>query len=194
MLPDHAACLALMDQYGMLPNIREHSLLVAQVAVRLAQGLHTNLQGSQTLPDLHLCHCGGILHDLAKTPCLTENCDHARRGAEICRQQGWPDLAEIVGSHVILPDFSPERSRAGIFSAAELVYYADKRVNHDKIVSLSERLAYILARYGGHDPRKRQGIMKNFTKCQQLEAALFSFLDFLPEQLADAVHRGRDTN
>ena len=31
-VPSEAACLALWDKYGMLPNIRRHSLLVAHVA------------------------------------------------------------------------------------------------------------------------------------------------------------------
>ncbi len=189
MLPDHDTCLKFMDQYGMLPNIREHSVLVARIAVLLAQGLHKNLQGRPNLPDLHLCHCGGLLHDIAKTPCLTEHCDHARRGAEICQQEGWPDVAEIVASHVFLADFSPERYKAGIFSASELVYYADKRVKHASVVHLSERLCYILERYGGNDSIKQYEIIENFKKCQMLETELFSFLDFNPEQLAQVVQR-----
>ncbi len=192
MLPDHDTCLKFMDQYGMLPNIREHSVLVARIAVLLAQGLHKNLQGRPNLPDLHLCHCGGLLHDIAKTPCLTENCDHASRGAAICQQEGWPDVAEIVASHVFLADFSPERYSKGIFSAAELVYYADKRVKHACVVNLPERLAYILDKYGGTDAVRHEGIIENFRKCKMLETELFFFLDLRPEQVAEAVHRRAD--
>ena len=38
-LPSYHDCLALMAAHGMLPNIREHSYRVMQVAERLGQAL-----------------------------------------------------------------------------------------------------------------------------------------------------------
>jgi hypothetical protein len=35
--PDIAACAALMEEHGMLANIREHSFVVARVAALLAE-------------------------------------------------------------------------------------------------------------------------------------------------------------
>ena len=96
----------------------------------------------------------------------------------------WPAIAEIVSEHVVLSDFAPERYGQGIFNAKELVYYADKRVRHEEIVSLEGRLEYILGRYGDNDPVKESLIIANFRICQELEQMLFSFLDFPPSELA----------
>jgi uncharacterized protein len=180
-IPDPAACAALMEQHGMLANIRAHSLMVARIAELLAHELQKT---SSQPPDLQLCVSGALLHDIAKTPCLSSGCNHAKAGAELCRCLGFPEIAKIVAGHVVLPDFSPERYAAGIFSPVEIVYYADKRVLHDQIVSLPERLDYILERYSGGDTCKQEGIRDNFRKCNVLEEKLFSLLDFAPEDLA----------
>jgi putative nucleotidyltransferase with HDIG domain len=187
-IPGIDTCVALMDQYKMLPNIRQHSLLVARIAELLAFRLGEQLPPGQA-PDQDLCINGALLHDIAKTPCLKDNCDHAATGADICRQQGYPEIAEVVACHVILQDFSLERYRQGHFQAQDIVYYADKRVRHDAIVSLAERQEYILENYGGDDEWVQQGIRKNFRKCGQLEKALFSVLDFSPDQLWQQVEQ-----
>ncbi len=165
----------------MLANIRAHSLMVARIAALLAEKLR---EKSPQPPDFQLCVSGAFLHDIAKTPCLTDGGNHAKAGAEICRSLGFLEIAEIVAGHVVLPDFSPERYAAGIFSPGEIVYYADKRVRHDQIVSLPERLDYILDRYSGGDVRKQEGIQDNFKECELLERQLFSRLDFAPDRLA----------
>lgn len=190
-LPGIDTCIALMNQYAMLPNIRRHSLLVARIAELLAQRLHKRLPAGQA-PDQDFCVNGALLHDIAKTPCLEEGCDHAATGAEICRQHGFPEIAEIVAGHIILQDFSPERYQQGLFQAREIVYYADKRVRHDAVVSLDERLEYILENYGGNSDRVREGIRNNFRRCGQLEGFLFNFLDFSPEQLCSRVEQQSD--
>lgn len=187
-IPDIAACAALMEQHGMLANIRAHSVMVARIAEVLVDGLRSNVS-AELLPDRQLCISGALLHDIAKTPCLSSGENHAKAGAAICLEEGFPEIAEIVARHVVLPDFAPERYEAGIFSACELVYYADKRVRHDSIVSLVERLDYIIDRYGDGDLRKHEGIQDNFRKCSLLENALFARLDFAPEQLAAQIEK-----
>ncbi|WP_417914643.1 HDIG domain-containing metalloprotein [Candidatus Electronema sp. JM] len=181
-IPSIAACIALMEEHAMLANIRAHSLMVARIAGLLATELRTK---SSHPPDLQLCVSGALLHDIAKTPCLTSGCNHAKAGAEICSSLGFPEIAAIVAGHVVLPDFSPARYQQGIFSAQEIVYYSDKRVRHDQIVSLPERLEYILDKYSDGDAGKQEGIRDNFRKCTLLEEQLFSLLDFAPDELAE---------
>jgi putative nucleotidyltransferase with HDIG domain len=190
-IPDIETCTTLMEEYRMLVNIRCHSLMVA----RIADLLVTTLQKSglqQPLPNRQLCISGALLHDIAKTPCLNGNCDHALAGAEICLQHGFPEIAAIVEEHVILKDHNPGRYAQGIFSAREIVYYADKRVRHDEIVSLDERLEYIIERYGNDDVQRHALIRANFDQCVQLEGFLFHFFEFPPEELAARIERGRD--
>ncbi len=183
-IPGLGQCIRLMEQYHMLDNIRHHSLVVARVADQLVRDLET-AGPPRGAPDRRLVIAGALLHDIAKTPCLDASCEHAQVGAEICREHGFPEVAGIVAEHVILRDHDPDRYAGGRFTAGEIVYYADKRVRHTEVVSLEERLAYILDHYGRNDPRLHRLIRKNFQKCVELERHLFHTLGMTPRQLAD---------
>jgi uncharacterized protein len=192
-IPTREQCLALMDQYGMLANIRAHSLLVTNVAEEILNGLMEKNESRISLPEKELVLAGALLHDIAKTICLQQDCLHAQKGRDICLEHGYPAISEIVCEHVLLKEFSPERYAQGIFYAKEIVYYADKRVCHDTIVSIEERLAYILERYGNNDEERFQRIKDNFKRCRILEDNLFSRIHFAPEELAERVaNSGRD--
>ena len=176
-----------MDDYAMLANIKDHSFMVARVTSLLSgelrqAGLHI---------DEDLAVAAALLHDIAKTQCLESKCNHAHVGVEICLDLGFPEVADIVGEHVVLSDFDPPQ-----LSAKEVVYYADKRVNHDKIVTLEERLEYILERYSQGDPKMTERIHVNFGKCCQIEDRIFSLLAFKPDQVPrlvnTAVELGRE--
>lgn len=174
-----------MDEYAMLDNIRAHSIMVARVAYFVLQGLADS--SSSPPPSEKLVLAGALLHDIAKTPCLKNRCDHAKHGREICLELGYPEVAEIVREHVILMDFSLARYGKGDFLAKEIVYYADKRVRHDEIVSLEERLEYILENYGNNDPKRHRLIKENFAKCQQFENFLISSMKRTTSDIQKAV-------
>lgn len=186
-VPTIAQCLALMDKYCMFDNIRAHSLTVARVAEALLRGLTATKTDETNLPDTHLVLAGALLHDIAKTICLNSECDHARRGRDICLAHGFPAIGEIVREHVVLKEFSTDRYAQGIFFAKEIVYYADKRVRHDSIVSLDERMTYIIERYGNNDQQRHLTIQENFKRCQILEYHLFTHINFATDDLADKV-------
>jgi len=171
----------------MLDNIRAHSLMVARVASVLLQNLRDSTEVNGTLASKELVLAGALLHDIAKTPCLKNRCDHARHGRDICLELGYPEVAEVVREHVILTEFSRTRYKNGIFLAKEIVYYADKRVRHDEIVSLEERLEYILDHYGNNDPNRHRLIRENFKKCQELESCLFSSLKISADDVLASV-------
>ena len=181
-LPSLEACHRLMDEYGMLTNIRRHSLVVARLADQILTGL-TTVAPSRAQTNRRLVITGALLHDIAKTPCLHGTCNHAQIGAEICLRHGFPEIAPIVSEHVVLRDYNPDRYKAGLFNATELVYYADKRVRHHSVVSLEERLEYILEHYADNDPTRRLLIRENFNKCKILEQHLFQWLPFSPQGL-----------
>jgi len=186
-VPDIAECFRLMEEHGMLPNIRRHSVIVARVARHIVQGLLEGDRLPPVVPDRNLVTAGALLHDIAKTPCLRNRCDHAREGGEICRRLGYPEVAEIVEEHVLLRDHDAVRRGKGIFMAPEIIYYADKRVRHEEIVSLDDRLEYILHHYGLGDPEMHRRIRENFISCIELERLLFAFLPFSPDQLRERV-------
>jgi putative nucleotidyltransferase with HDIG domain len=176
-----------MDRYGMFDNIRAHSQTVARVAQAILKGLEETSASKDSLPARELVIAGALLHDIAKSICLQADCLHAQKGHDICLELGFPDVAEIVAEHVLIKDLSPTRYSQGIFHAKEIVYYADKRVRHDHIVSLDERLAYILERYGNNIPERHQRIEGNFQRCRTLEHYLFARIPFSPDTLAEHV-------
>jgi len=179
MIPTVRQCFQLMDEYRMLANIRDHSLLVARVAGLMAEALGR----SGVKVSVELTVAGALLHDIAKTACLECDGNHAAMGSEICQRHDYAEIAEIVAEHVILQD--------GIASKCcrekEIVYYADKRVLHDQVVGLNERLDYILARYGRDDERLHGLIRDNFSRCRQVEERLFALLPWAPAELAGVV-------
>ncbi len=181
-IPSLAECVQLMEQYGMLANIRHHSLVVARLADQLLAGLCA-FTPARPQVDRNLVIAGALLHDIAKTPCLNSACDHAKIGADICREHGFPEIAAIVEEHVLLRHYEPDQYTKGHFTAREIVYYADKRVRHNVVVNLDERLEYILDRYSKDNPDRQQLIQANFSKCLTLEQYLFQWLPFAPEDL-----------
>jgi putative nucleotidyltransferase with HDIG domain len=183
MIPTVETCLRLMDEYRMLDNIKEHSRVVARVAELITTGLR---QRGAAL-DLDLVTAGALLHDIAKTQCLDSRCDHAKVGSALCRELGFSETAVIVAEHVLLRD-----DGSGRITEKEIVYYADKRVNHDRVVSLHDRLAYILDRYARNDDARQELIRRNFDKCLGVERRVFSALDFKPEQVGMLVSSRRD--
>jgi uncharacterized protein len=176
VIPTEEECYALMDQYRMLDNIREHSLVVADIVRAISTGLvHSGVQIS-----VQTAVAGALLHDIAKTQCLQSGGNHATVGKEICLQHQFDEIADIVGEHIWLEDYSLD----GVYAEKEVVYYADKRVLHTSVVSLAERMHDIINRYGRNDARLSKLVRMNFTICQGVEKKLFSQLDFRPEDLA----------
>jgi uncharacterized protein len=174
MIPTVAQCFRLMDDYRMLDNIRDHSIIVTRIANLLAEELL--LTGRRL--SLPLVVAGALLHDIGKTACLDCDRDHAAYGREICLQHGLSELAPIVGDHVRYR----ENGGRGV-GEYEIVFYADKRVTHDQVVSLDERREYILERYGRNDPERLAAIRGNCRSWQKVEAEIFKPLAFAPSEL-----------
>ena len=179
MIPSAKECLEFMEKYEMLENIRAHSIVVERVANIIAKGL------IDTGADLKLekITAGALLHDIGKSLCLDTKEDHAAKGEEICIQNQLDEVADIVGEHVILKNYDPE----AVISEKEIIYYADKRVNHDHVVSLEKRLEYLLDRYGRNTENIMGRIRENFKICEALERKLFQGLRFKPDALGDMV-------
>ena len=139
-IPTCDQCLQLMDETGMPDHIRQHSLLVYSVAACLTKGLKD--QGVAL--NAGLIHAAALLHDITKARSLETNELHTLTGEQILSKRGYPEVGIIVRQHVTLDEYD--------FSTApgppEIVNYADKRVVHDQVVLLEERMAYLIERYG----------------------------------------------
>lgn len=87
---------------GNEPGKIRHCLAVALGSLRFAKALE--LAGGKTDPVLHLC--GALLHDIVRGCILEEKkCKaHARRARDLLAARGWPECAQVVGAHTVLPD------------------------------------------------------------------------------------------
>jgi uncharacterized protein len=171
MIPTKDECLRLMNQYGMLSNIVDHSIQVTRVALYLAKELRKRGQRI----DVSLVEAASLLHDLTKAESLRTSEDHARTGAELLKGMGYERVGEVVAEHIHLL----KRNDASFISEEEIVYYADKRVQHDRIVSLEERFNDLVDRYGkGKESFEQIEELKKVTF--EIEVRIFSFLEMDP--------------
>lgn len=179
MIPSIRECFHLMDKYHMLENIKAHSVVVARVTCLIAQGLRE----AEVDISIEMAIAAALMHDIGKTASLKSGQDHSEIGRQICLKNHLDEIAPIVAEHVRLRNYTLN----GDYSEKEIVYYADKRVKHDKIVNLDERLAYIIGRYGRNQKDLSKAIERNFSLCEEVQEKLFKKLEFSPESLSHMV-------
>jgi uncharacterized protein len=158
----------------MLPNIVAHSLQVCRIATSLVD----HLAAAGIKRDRELVQAAAILHDVTKTRSLKTGENHAKTGAEMIAAMGYPDVAYIIAHHVILDENLISDKPAEV----EIVNYADKRVLHDRVVSLRERMDDIIMRYA-RKPIDEELIARNWQRVKALEDRLFVFVSFSPDDL-----------
>jgi putative nucleotidyltransferase with HDIG domain len=174
MIPNREECLRLMDDYGMLGNIIDHSLEVARVALFLSKEL--NKRGQKI--DLALVEAASLLHDLTKTECLRTKEDHALKGCQVLERMGYPRVGEVVAQHIwLIKEGDPS-----IVSEEEIVNYADKRVMHNRIVPLKERFEDLRQRYG-ENPKALQTMERLERLSYDIEQKIFLILQIDPDDL-----------
>jgi putative nucleotidyltransferase with HDIG domain len=179
MIPSVEECFRLMKRHEMLDNIKAHSIVVEKIAIIIARGL----RDAGVDLSLEKVTAGALMHDIGKTICFQTGGDHAAVGEEICLQHGLEEIADIVGEHVRLKSYAADQA----ISEKEIVYYADKRVNHDEVVGLEERLEYLFIRYGNNEEYRLQLIKDNIDLCKEVEIKLFTELKFGPEELSGMI-------
>jgi len=158
----------------MLNHIVSHCMAVARVALFLSEELNKRGQGI----DLRLVEAASLLHDLTKTECLKTKEDHARTASECLKGLGYERVGQIVAEHVVLAG----EKDAGRVSEEEIVNYADKRVQHDRIVSLRERFRDLRDRYGKNE-RSLELLEALEQATSKVEDKIFSRVDISPEDL-----------
>jgi len=144
-IPSQKECDELMAKYCMLPNIIAHSRQVMRVALMITDNLKNGVSINRDL-----VMGAALLHDITKTRSLETREPHDQSGGELLRELGFARIGEIVKQHVILLDFNPQER----LEEREIINYADKRVMHDRIVSLAERVEDLIQRYGATEEIK----------------------------------------
>ena len=174
-IPAREECISLMQKEGMLDNIVRHSFMVEKVAVFLANSL---IQSGEKL-NRKAIGAAALLHDITKTRSLHTHEDHALTGKSLLTNLGYPLIGKIIGCHVEIPSLTIKKSSV---SNEEVINYADKRVLHDTIVTLTKRFDDIHLRYGINLTNSaRLKRIENKSFC--IEKKIFSKINLTPSTL-----------
>ena len=172
--PSREHCFRLMHEMGMMAHIAAHSIRVCQVALALTDCLSVRENG------INRCWVMGaaLLHDITKTRSFKTGESHAETAAELLASWGYPEVGRIVGQHVRLSAYL----ETGPLTESEIVNYSDKRVRHDRVVSLDERFDYIVERYA-IGPADSERIRSLRQETSLLGQRIFQHLPFEPDAL-----------
>lgn len=166
--PTESECFELIKEYGMLPNIVNHSIQVRNVS----RAIYEHLSDRKSI-SIELLTAAALLHDIAKTRSIQMNeLRHDLTGGKMLRDLGMVEIAEIVENHVVFTGFDPE----GPLTEKEIIYYSDKRVMHDRIVNIDTRVDDLVQRYGRTDKIKKM-ILDNKKFVLQLESKIQRHMD-----------------
>jgi len=177
-IPTATNCLQLLEKY----NTPEHIILHCQKVWEVARVLGKGMLRQEYPLDMALLQASCLLHDIGKYPSiLNRSRFHDLHGERILEQEGFPHVANIVGQHVIL-----RSQRGDPIREEHVLFYADKRVVHDEVVSLEDRFVYLFDTYA-KTPEAADRLMAMKEDTMRLERQIFLLLDFGPEELVDLV-------
>src|SRR3989344_5057407 len=125
VVPTKEECLKILEVNNVPDNVIAHSKAVCGVAMKVAdllekRGINVNRK---------LVAAGALLHDVRKA----YSNDHVAEGYEFIKSIGFPEVALIVRKHG-LTHINDEKFFPKSWEE-KIVFYADKRIKHDKIVS-----------------------------------------------------------
>ncbi len=206
-LPTHKECLAIIKAHHVPPHIVNHSMVVSKLAVFLARKLK---EKGETV-DINLTESACLLHDIVRV-CDIKELDYSRIGRPVTTEdkekwqqlqkkyekiphedaaydilkEKYPALALTIRKHryTVLLD---EKERPNTWEE-KLVYYSDKRVMHDKIVSLEERLTEGHKRYAlfsKSNPQRKSIITKVDLLIFKMEKEIFDRINLNPLDITE---------
>jgi len=176
-IPSGEECNELMAKYSMLPNIVEHSIQVMRVSLAITDNLKSGVSVNRDM-----VVAAALLHDITKTRSLVTKERYDASGGKLLRELGFPSIAEIVEQHVIIHNINLQ----GRLEEREIVYYADKRVLHDTIVTINERVLDLIERYGTGE-EIRNMILQNKDHVLKVERKIASFMKINIDQAIQGI-------
>ena len=213
-LPSRSECFELLNEWHVPKHIIAHILKVNKVAVFLA----SKLKKKGIDVDLELIDRASLLHDILRvcnfrsfdpemfTQKITNSdlkkwkeirqkfghMNHAEAGYELLKSR-YPEVAEIVRKHSY-SSAQDEKYMPKTWNE-KVVFYADKRVLHDKVVTLKEKAEAELRKGAQQLPEDQS--KKIDAKIKAIEDELFACLDITPDELlklndAEKINRAKD--
>jgi len=194
---------ALLNEFQTPQNVRRHCEMVTQVALELG----TKLIEKGEIISLGFLYEAAMLHDLMRlidfhelrkenfTEEVTEDKwkiwtklrekyqgrNHAEVAQEILFRRGRSEIAEIIRKHCTSCILAKKKEEELITWEDKLLYYADKRVKHTKVVSVQERF-----RLGREQNLRMKKSKKEFAiiekKVLELEKEIFDIIEENPQK------------
>ncbi|MFO7753017.1 MAG: HDIG domain-containing protein [Desulfobacteraceae bacterium] len=158
----------------MPEHIVAHSKMVHDVTEMICRHLAAKYPNIS----MELTTSAALLHDITKKRSFKTGEKHSETGGDLLAELGFPETGDIIRQHVILDCYDGTAR----INEAEIVNYSDKRVLHDRVVPLKERLDYIYRHYvTDKDLITQFRLLRK--KTFELEEKLFTFIDISPEDL-----------
>ena len=162
-IPTKEEALGLLKKHGIEGNVLCHVKKVNEVAMKI--GLKLKEEGENV--NISLLDAASLLHDIGKRLSDITDMNHIEAGVKILKDEGMPEIAEVISKHattsLLDPDTEPKTWEE------KIVYYADMRVVEDELVSLDERINYLVTRY----PQLKKVIPKVLPKIKNIEKEIF---------------------
>lgn len=158
-------CLKLLERHSVPVNVVAHVLVVEKIAVFLAEKIKEN----GFVVDVSLVSRSALLHDIGKLASIRAGEQENIVSKRILEEEGLKKEALVAFRHMI-SEILDSNSFASFSLEEKIVYYADKRVLHDRIVSVRERAIDLAERYESH----RETILLCLAPVLELERKLLS--------------------
>ena len=153
-IPTKEECLEILKEANVPDNIVSHVKAVHDFSMKIVDLLER--KGIKV--NRILVAAGALLHDIKK---LNSN-DHITEGYEFVKSLDFPEVAEVIRKHGLqhLGDgkFVPKTWEE------KIVFYADKRIKNDKVVSVDERFVYVKQKYNHYNIEKELQFTKKIEK------------------------------
>lgn len=150
---DEEAISNLYEKYHTPDPVIRHMKKVADFSEKIIEEL-------TDMPEIHpeRIRRACLLHDLCR-----QKKDHARISAAALLAEGYPEIADLVSVHHVSA-YSKEEVGSPL-SDAEVLFYADKRVKEDQVVTVQERFATSMAKCYTDEAVSRHENMLRKTLC-----------------------------
>ncbi|MBL7055074.1 HD domain-containing protein [Candidatus Woesearchaeota archaeon] len=142
-IPGEEQCLQMLKDNKTPSNVIEHSKTVCEFALVLANKLEQ--KGIEINKDMVIA--ASLLHDIQR---VEDN--HLIEGANLLNKLGFPEIATIIRKHGLSHINQEEHKPKTI--EEKIVFYADKRVKGNQVVSLRERFDDLKIRYNRDDKKE----------------------------------------
>ncbi|MFH1391640.1 MAG: HDIG domain-containing metalloprotein [Candidatus Diapherotrites archaeon] len=182
-LPSMEECESLIQEYKVPDHIKAHTVVVRKIANFLAKKIFEN--GKEI--NLDLVDKGALLHDVMKMYCIENNCRHTEKVAEVLIQKGYPEFGKVLERHGL---DEVNKFDENTLIETKIIWYSDKRVNHDKLVSLIARYIYLKNKYGSLNDGKMKQILSTEENAKKTEKEIFELAGLKRDILEDDLDGG----